>query len=115
MTTLQNKIVVVVGGSSGIGFGVALAALQSLASVVIIASSNAERVAGAVARLQAHRLMGKVRGEVLDAKDSAAVKDFAIRLGASDHVARTSGDVQKPAEAGFNRCALQYTLKIDAR
>ncbi|KJA26776.1 hypothetical protein HYPSUDRAFT_84193 [Hypholoma sublateritium FD-334 SS-4] len=95
MTTLQNKIVVVVGGSSGIGFGVALAALQSFASVVIIASSNADRVAGAVARLQAHKLPGEVRGEVLDAKDAAAVKKFALSLGAIDHVAWTSGDVQK--------------------
>ncbi|KJA26771.1 hypothetical protein HYPSUDRAFT_212924 [Hypholoma sublateritium FD-334 SS-4] len=72
MATLQNKTVVVVGGSSGIGFGVTLAALQSLASVVIIASSNAERVAGAVAQLQAHKLPGEVRGEVVDARDAAA-------------------------------------------
>ena len=93
MSNLQNKTVVVVGGSSGIGFGVALAALQYQASSVTIASSNAERVANAVERLKAHKLPGSVRGEVLDAKDTAAVKDFATRLGTVDHVVWTSGDV----------------------
>ncbi len=90
--TLQEKKIAVVSGSSGIGFGVALAALQSLANTVIIASSNAERVAGAVARLQAHKLPGEVRGEVVDAKDAAAVKTFGERLGTVDHIAWTSGD-----------------------
>lgn len=94
MSTLQNKIVVVVGGSSGIGFSAALASLQSLASVVVIASSNADRVRNAVDRLKAHKLPGEVRGQVLDASDSAAVKDFATNIGAVDHVVWTSGDVQ---------------------
>lgn len=110
MSTLQNKTVVVVGGSSGIGFGVALAALQSLASVVIIASSNAERVAGAVARLQAHNLPGAVRGEVLDAKDAAAVKEFGVRLGAVDHVAWTSGDMAPGFMGGDQTQPLTGTL-----
>ncbi|PPQ69550.1 hypothetical protein CVT25_000867 [Psilocybe cyanescens] len=93
MATLQKKTVVVVGGSSGIGFGVALAALQSLASVVIIASSNRIRVDEAVERLKGYKLSGEVRGEVLDAKDSAAVKAFSIGLGTVDHIVWTSGDV----------------------
>ncbi len=96
MSTLQNKIVVVVGGSSGIGFGVALAALQSLASNVIIASSDSERVSNAVERLQSHNLPGEVRGEVLDANDAVAIKEFAARIGTVDHIAWTAGDV-KPA------------------
>ncbi|KAH9476379.1 Short-chain dehydrogenase/reductase ucsE [Psilocybe cubensis] len=99
MATLQNKKVVVVGGSSGIGFAVALGALQSLASLVIIASSNKARVEDAVARLKAHNLPGEIRGEVLDAKDSDAVKAFAVALGAVDHIVWTSGDVPK-AELG---------------
>ena len=73
-------------------------ALQSLASTVIIASSNAERVAGAVARLQAHKLPGEVRGEVVDAKDAAALKAFAAHVGAVDHIAWTSGDVPSSPE-----------------
>ena len=94
MSTLENKIVVVVGGSSGIGFGVALAALQSLASNVIIASSNSERVSNAVERLRSHNLPGEVRGEVLDANDAVAIKEFTARIGTVDHIAWTSGDVQ---------------------
>ncbi|PPQ90792.1 hypothetical protein CVT25_012621 [Psilocybe cyanescens] len=93
MASLQNKTVVVVGGSSGIGFAVALAALQSLASAVIIASSNQARVSEAVERLKSHKLPGEVRGEVLDAKDSEAVKVFADGLGTVDHIVWTSGDV----------------------
>ena len=100
MATLQNKTVVVVGGSSGIGFGVALASLRSLASVVIIASSNASRVAKAVERLQSHKLPGEVRGEVLDGKDAAAIKDFAARIGPVDHIAWTSGDLGKSLLSG---------------
>lgn len=93
MATLQGKTVVVVGGTSGIGFAVALAALQSLAGTVIVASSDAERVANAVKRLHTHELPGEVRGEVVNAKDAIALKAFAERIGAVDHVAWTSGDV----------------------
>ena len=107
MTSLQNKTVLIVGGSSGIGFAVARAALQSLARTVIIASSNAERVAGAVARLQAHALSaGEVRGEVVDAKDAGALKEFAGRVGAVDHVVWTSGDVPSPEEGMSGACLL---------
>ena len=106
MTSLQNKTVLIVGGSSGIGFAVARAALQSLARTVIIASSNAERVAGAVARLQAHALSGEVHGEVVDAKDAGALKEFAERVGAVDHVVWTSGDVPSPEEGMSGACLL---------
>ncbi|PPQ94972.1 hypothetical protein CVT25_004217 [Psilocybe cyanescens] len=101
MATLQNKTVVVVGGSSGIGFAVALASLQSLASLVIIASSNKSRVEDAVARLKAHKLPGEVRGQVLDAKDSEAVKVFAGGLGPVDHIVWTSGDTPKSQSGGL--------------
>ncbi|KJA26777.1 hypothetical protein HYPSUDRAFT_1030351 [Hypholoma sublateritium FD-334 SS-4] len=93
MSTLQSKTIVVVGGSSGIGFAVALAALQSLARVVIIATSSSERVSNAVERLRSRKLPGEVRGEVLDATDAVAVKEFALRIGVVDHIAWTSGDV----------------------
>lgn len=102
MTTLENKTVVVVGGSSGIGFAVALASLQSLASLVVIASSSAERVSKAVERLKAHTFPGAVRGEVLDAKDDAAIKDkFVVRLGEVDHIVWTSGDKSSCTSRGL--------------
>lgn len=97
MATLQNKIIVVVGGSSGIGFAVALAALQSQAKAVVIASSDHAKVERGVERLKAHKLPGEITGRVLDARDSAAVKQFGIDLGAVDHIVWTSGD--NPAKA----------------
>ncbi|PPQ88860.1 hypothetical protein CVT25_009586 [Psilocybe cyanescens] len=101
MATLQKKTVVVVGGSSGIGFAVALASLQSLASVVIIASSNKSRIEDAVARLKAHKLPGQIREQMLDAKDSEAIKAFASELGPVDHIVWTSGDVPKGMGIGL--------------
>ncbi|KAF9483318.1 short-chain dehydrogenase/reductase SDR [Pholiota conissans] len=92
MSTLENKTVVVIGGSSGIGFAVALASLQSFASPVIIASSSEERVKKAVERLKAHNLPGVIRGEVVDATNSASIKDLIGRLGEVDHIVWTSGN-----------------------
>lgn len=99
MATLQNKVVVVVGGSSGIGYAVALAALQSQAKIVILASSDRAKVGRSVERLKTHKLPGEVSGQVLDAKDSTAVKQFAIDLGAVDHIVWSSGD--NPATSAF--------------
>ncbi|PPQ93162.1 hypothetical protein CVT25_002389 [Psilocybe cyanescens] len=101
MVTLRNKTVVVVGGSSGIGFAVALASLQSLANLVIIASSNKSRAEDGVTRLKAHKLPGKVRGQVLDARDSEAIKVFAGELGPVDHIVWTSGDVPQSQGGGL--------------
>ncbi|KAG8678386.1 fusarubin cluster-dehydrogenase, partial [Ceratobasidium sp. 395] len=50
-TLLHGKKVLIIGGSSGIGFGVAAAALANGASVVI-ASSSQPKVGAAVERLQ---------------------------------------------------------------
>jgi NAD(P)-dependent dehydrogenase (short-subunit alcohol dehydrogenase family) len=40
MTTLAGKKIIVVGGSSGFGFGVAAAALEHGAEVLIVGSSE---------------------------------------------------------------------------
>ncbi|KAH9478369.1 Short-chain dehydrogenase/reductase phqE [Psilocybe cubensis] len=92
MATLQGKTVVVVGGTSGIGFAVALASLQSQAKTVIIASSSQEKVDRGIQRLKAHNLPGEVKGEVVNARDSESVKQFTIGLGAVDHIVWSSGD-----------------------
>jgi len=59
----DNKRVVIVGGSSGIGFAVAEEPASHGANVVIV-SSNAERVQEAIKSIG-----GTVRGEALDVSD----------------------------------------------
>jgi NAD(P)-dependent dehydrogenase (short-subunit alcohol dehydrogenase family) len=84
--SLKGKRVVVVGGSSGIGYAVAEAALSEGARV-IIASSNAENVAAAAARLGSG-----AEGRPLDARDPDAIAGFFEALGTFDHLAYTAGD-----------------------
>jgi NAD(P)-dependent dehydrogenase (short-subunit alcohol dehydrogenase family) len=82
----DNKRVVVVGGSSGVGLAVAeKAALQG--AEVIIVSSSAGRVQEAIQSIE-----GNVRGEVVDVSDEKAVKGFFTNLGAFDHLVFTAGD-----------------------
>jgi len=96
MATLESKTIIIFGGSSGIGYAVAEACLLSRASLVIIASSNVDRVTTAVRRLQATgRGVGKVRGEVVDVRDHAALKEFVTGIGEVDHVVYTCGDPLK--------------------
>jgi NAD(P)-dependent dehydrogenase (short-subunit alcohol dehydrogenase family) len=83
---LQNKRVVILGGSSGIGFAVAeQSALQG--AKVVIASSNAERVQKAV-----ESLSGDVQGHTLDLSDEQAIENFFAKFGALDHLVFTAGD-----------------------
>ncbi|HEY1879659.1 MAG TPA: SDR family oxidoreductase [Caulobacteraceae bacterium] len=84
--SLTGKRVVVVGGSSGIGYAIAEAALSEGASV-IIASSNADNVAAAAARLGSG-----AEGRPLDARDPDAIAAFFDGLGTIDHLAYTAGD-----------------------
>ncbi|KAI5121375.1 hypothetical protein M0805_001188 [Coniferiporia weirii] len=108
MTTLAGKTVVVVGGSSGIGFGVAKAALLSRAAHVIIGSSAQTKVDEAVARLQAElksltasggvAIEGTLTGHIIDARNTESVKAFCAQVGPVDHFVWTSGD---PLRLGF--------------
>jgi NAD(P)-dependent dehydrogenase (short-subunit alcohol dehydrogenase family) len=83
---LENKRVVVLGGSSGIGFAVAEQASTQGAQIVI-ASSNPERVQKAVEKLE-----GNAQGHALDLSDESAVEIFFANLGAFDHLVFTAGD-----------------------
>src|SRR2546430_1735785 len=83
---LQDKRVVVVGGSSGIGLEVAKQAASQGASVVI-ASSSAERVEKAV-----ESVGGEAQGQAIDLSDERAVATFFSKLGTFDHLVFTAGD-----------------------
>jgi NAD(P)-dependent dehydrogenase (short-subunit alcohol dehydrogenase family) len=82
----ENKRVVIVGGSSGIGLAVAHEVALQGAEVVIV-SSNAERVQEAIKSIG-----GEARGEAVDVSDEKAVERLFTKLGAFDHLVFTAGD-----------------------
>ncbi len=84
--SLRNRRVVVIGGSSGIGFAVAQLALDDGAEV-IIGSSGADHVDGAVKRLG-----NGASGFGVDVRDEASVAAFFERTGSFDHLVYTAGD-----------------------
>jgi NAD(P)-dependent dehydrogenase (short-subunit alcohol dehydrogenase family) len=83
---LQDKQVVVVGGSSGIGLAVAQQAASQGAKVVIV-SSNAERIQKAI-----ECISGAAQGQAVDVSDEGAIATFFAKLGAFDHLVFTAGD-----------------------
>jgi len=109
--TLQGKKIVIIGGSSGIGFGAAKAALLDRAAEVIVVSSQKTNVDGAVARLQkvvgeTAGLNGVVKGEVVDASKSEEVKALFARVGEIDHLIWTSGAGISDSRRGFKEIDL---------
>jgi NAD(P)-dependent dehydrogenase (short-subunit alcohol dehydrogenase family) len=86
MTALTGKRVVVIGGTSGIGFATADLAAREGATVVV-ASSRQDRVDDAVAHLPAG-----TTGHVVDVSREDAIGAFFARVGPFDHLAYTAGD-----------------------
>jgi NAD(P)-dependent dehydrogenase (short-subunit alcohol dehydrogenase family) len=85
-SSLQNKSVIILGGSSGIGLAVAEQAASQGARIAI-ASSNAGRVQKAV-----ESFGGNAQGHTVDLLDEKAVETFFAKLGAFDHLVFTAGD-----------------------
>ena len=82
----DNKRVIIVGGSSGIGLAVA-EKVALLGAEVVIVSSKAERVQEAI------KSIGReARGQAVDVSDEKAVEIFFTSLGAFDHLVFTAGD-----------------------
>jgi NAD(P)-dependent dehydrogenase (short-subunit alcohol dehydrogenase family) len=92
---LDKQTVVVIGGTSGIGFEVAKHVLETTKANVLVASSKEERVQKAVSSLKS---LGKdrVRGYGLDVSDSAnlekAVTEFYEKIGTINHLIYTAGE-----------------------
>ena len=84
--SLKNQRVVVIGGSSGIGFAVATGALADGAKITI-GSSNPQNVEAAVGRLGAG-----ASGHAVDVKTEADVAAFFDKVGGLDHLVFTAGD-----------------------
>lgn len=80
MSTLSGKNVLVIGGSSGIGYATAAGALAEGAKVTI-ASRSQEKLRAAQASLQ-----GRVEARAIDVADTAAVEAFFAASPFYDHI-----------------------------
>jgi NAD(P)-dependent dehydrogenase (short-subunit alcohol dehydrogenase family) len=108
--TLESQRVVILGGSSGMGYAVAEAALAEGAHV-IIGSSSKDRVDAAVARLG-----GDAQGFVVDVTDESALSAFFSQVGSFDHMVFTAGDDGSGYQAGpveeLNLSTADRALKV---
>jgi NAD(P)-dependent dehydrogenase (short-subunit alcohol dehydrogenase family) len=86
LITLKDQRLVIIGGSSGMGYAVAEGALEEGARVVIGSSSKA-KVDSAVKRLGS-----AASGIVVDVQDESSVAQFFNQVGAFDHLVFTAGD-----------------------
>jgi NAD(P)-dependent dehydrogenase (short-subunit alcohol dehydrogenase family) len=83
---MNKQRIVVLGGTSGIGFAIARAAAEEGAAV-IVGSSSQTRVEAAVAALGA-----SAKGSSVDLSDEAATCAFFEGLGEFDHLIYTAGE-----------------------
>lgn len=87
MFGLENKRVLVVGGSSGIGEGIAIACANQGAKVMI-ASRSEDKLKAAAAKI-GHG----VETRTIDTRDDASVETFFAREGQFDHVVMSAAQV----------------------
>jgi NAD(P)-dependent dehydrogenase (short-subunit alcohol dehydrogenase family) len=83
---LQNKKVVILGGTSGIGLATARAALAQGATVVV-SSSRQDKVRAAVIELGSG-----ADGHVADLNDPGSVSKLIAGIGSFDHLVYTAGE-----------------------
>ncbi|KAJ6134024.1 hypothetical protein N7523_000346 [Penicillium sp. IBT 18751x] len=94
MPSIKDTTILIIGGSSGIGYGVAEKALSEHAKVHI-ASSNASRVQESIKTLQAKFPEAQISGHVCDLAGSDVEKNLEQLLstvGPLDHIVFTAGD-----------------------
>ena len=107
-TGIPNSKIVIVGGSSGIGFAVAKAA-AALGAEVIIASGNINRVNDALKDLPA-----TVKGFAVNVTSEEEIKNFFQGVGAFDHLVYTAGEnIKFPmiAEADLNESKDYFNIR----
>jgi NAD(P)-dependent dehydrogenase (short-subunit alcohol dehydrogenase family) len=91
---LANKHVLIIGGSSGIGYAVAEASLSCSASVTI-SSSSVPRIESAIASLQSSYPGSDIRGFPCDLSNPSLEQDITHlfeNVGRVDHIVFTAGD-----------------------
>ncbi|MDT5079166.1 MAG: hypothetical protein QOJ80_3803 [Mycobacterium sp.] len=84
--SLKNTRVLIVGGTSGIGLGVATAVAERGATPIVV-SRRQSSVDRALAQLPDH-----ARGATVDLTDAAALTQLALDLGELDHLVFTAGE-----------------------
>lgn len=107
--SLAGKRVVVLGGTSGIGFATAAAAVAAGAQVVI-ASKRQARVDEAKQQLGT-----QAEGHALDLTNETEVRDFFAQVGAFDHLVFTAGDpllVGEVASIDLNQVRQALELRV---
>ncbi|KAF2101182.1 NAD(P)-binding protein [Rhizodiscina lignyota] len=98
---LSGTRILIVGGSTGLGYGVAEGVIEEGAKEVIISSSQESRIHGAIASLEKSypSAKGKIKGYVCDlgTEDTLEqnVKDLLSKVGVVDHLVYTAGDKLK--------------------
>lgn len=105
MVSLEGQRILVIGGSSGIGFAVAQLALMDGAEVTV-ASSNFERAGKAVERLGGGQSIG------LDVTDEVAVAAFFSDSGEWDHIVFTAADWDQVDHSEFSGIELAAAAKL---
>jgi NAD(P)-dependent dehydrogenase (short-subunit alcohol dehydrogenase family) len=106
---LSSTLILIIGGSSSIGFGVAEACLEHGATVTI-SSSSGSKLQNAISALQSSYPSAKSRifGHACNLNDSSTLESnisaLFSKVGTVDHVVFTAGDhlaIHPIAEAGF--------------
>ncbi len=92
--TLEGKKVLVIGGSSGIGFAVAQVALGQGANVTIASSSEAKLD-------RSLKRLGGGEGVCLDVTDEDRVRSFFDASGELDHIVFTAADWAQVEHSAF--------------
>ncbi|KAK4227270.1 hypothetical protein QBC38DRAFT_478073 [Podospora fimiseda] len=119
LTKLAGKRILIIGGSSGIGFGVADAAVQHGASSVIISSSSTSKIEHALERLRPSITPGSNTqlqglGCNLGSQDTLTSEveklfTLAAKDGKLDHVVFTASDA--PALGPIEKFSLEEIVK----
>lgn len=102
---LESKRVVVIGGTSGIGFGVAEAA-KAAGAKVFVASRSQAKVDAALSRLGPG-----AEGATVDTNEEADVERFFGALGPLDHLVYTAGDWDRPTDQ-WDLQASQWIFRV---
>ncbi|MDG2005563.1 MAG: SDR family oxidoreductase [Novosphingobium sp.] len=102
---LKDKRILIIGGSSGIGFAIASAALSEGARVTI-ASTSEEKLRGALDRL------GGGESATLDVTDEAAIEAFFASSGSFDHIVFTAADWGPVEQTEFSQTDLKAAAEL---